>query len=63
MTFPEDVGMNKDEAKAAMKEAIKEWMDDQLITLGKWTIGAFLVGLVGALTYMILIANGWQHKG
>ena len=31
--------LTKDEAKAAMKEALQEWLDKQWASLGKWTMG------------------------
>jgi len=46
--------------KAAMKEAVKEWLDDQFATFGKWSLGAFLAMLVGAAVWIVLTAKGWK---
>lgn len=50
---PEDV-------KSAMKEALKEWLDEKFMIFGLWSARAiFAAGLV-ALTYFILKMNGWS---
>lgn len=49
------------ETKAALKEALKEWLDEKYAELGKWTFRTFLASLVFALGYFILFTNGW-HK-
>lgn len=53
--------LSKEEAKEAMKEAIKEWMDAQFARLGKWSAGGIIVAALGALGYFIMTMNGW-HK-
>lgn len=52
----------KSELKAVVKEAIKEWLDDQAILIGKWSFRFFLLSVLGALTYFVLTAHGWTHK-
>lgn len=47
--------------KRVMKEAIKEWLDEQFTKVGKWTAACFLSCLLAALAYLILWTNGW-HK-
>lgn len=47
--------------KRVMKEAIKEWLDEQFTKVGKWTAASFVALLLAALVYLILWANGW-HK-
>ena len=47
--------------KRVMKEAIKEWLDEQFTKVGKWTAASFVALLLAALAYLILWANGW-HK-
>lgn len=49
--------MPNDDAKAAMKEAIKEWMDEQFAEFGRWSIHAILVAALGALGYY-LVSHG-----
>ena len=53
--------MNEQQAKAALKEALKEWMDDKFASFGKWTfmaVGTFFFGLV---VYALLALNGWHR--
>ena len=47
--------------KRVMKEAIKEWLDEQFTKVGKWTVAGFVSLLIAALVYLILLMNGW-HK-
>lgn len=47
--------------KRVMKEAIKEWLDEQFTKVGKWTTASFVALFLAALVYLILWANGW-HK-
>jgi hypothetical protein len=53
--------LNKDETKAAFKEAMKEWMDDKFREFGKWSFFTFMAALFSALVYFMLQFNGW-HK-
>lgn len=47
--------------KQAVKEALKEWLNDQFAAFGKWTFaGLFSAALVG-LVYFALTGAGW-HK-
>ena len=49
--------MPDNDAKAAMKEAIKEWMDEQLAEFGRWSVHAIFVAALGALGYY-LVSHG-----
>lgn len=53
--------MSDADTKAALKEALKEWLDDQFATFGKWSLGAIAAAGLCALAWFILTANGW-HK-
>ena len=50
-----------DAQKEVVKEAIREWLDEQFIKVGKWTIGGICSAGLAALTYWILTSQGW-HK-
>jgi hypothetical protein len=52
--------LDREAVKDAMKEAIKEWLDDKFISFGKWS--AMSVGALGiaALLWLILKSQGWQ---
>lgn len=48
--------------REAVKEGIREWMDDMYKVVGKWTVHGGLVTLVAGLGYMYGIAHGWFQK-
>lgn len=52
--------MTEEEMKKAMKEALKEWLDEKYMSLGKWSMSAFAAAVLGALIYFILWSNGWK---
>ena len=53
--------LQRREFKALVKEAIKEWLDEQTNKVGKWSL-RIIVGLVlAALIYFVLTQYGW-HK-
>ena len=54
--------LRTEELKTVVKEAIKEWLDEQAILIGKWSFRFFLLSVLGALTYFVLNAQGWTHK-
>ncbi len=47
--------------KAALKEAIKEWLDEKFAQFGRWTFFGFCSVAFAGMVYFILWANGW-HK-
>lgn len=52
---------SEDDIKAALKEALKEWLDEKFASFGKWSLTALGAAGLAALVYFILTANGW-HK-
>lgn len=44
--------MSNDEMKQAVKEAAKEWIDEQFKVLGKWTARSLGVLFFGTLVYV-----------
>ncbi len=45
--------------KEAVKEALKEWLDEAFATFGRWTFyGLFALAFAG-LVYLALIGKGW----
>lgn len=52
---------DQDELKQIMKEAVKEWMNEQFVALGKWTARAVAAAIFGALALFALSVNGWKH--
>lgn len=54
-------GYTPEERKQFVKDAIKEWLDERYISVGRWTVRTLAAAVFAALVYIILIANGW-HK-
>jgi len=50
--------------KAAVKEAIKEFLEEKwkeyTSSIGKWFLGIVAAALLGALLWLVLTANGWR---
>lgn len=53
--------LRKSEMKSVVKEAIKEWLDEQAMIIGKWSFRFILLSALGVLAYFILTSQGW-HK-
>lgn len=54
--------MTKDEQKEIVKEALREWLDQQFATFGRWSLNAILALLLAGVVWAWLWGNGW-HKG
>lgn len=52
---------DKEVTKQALKEAMKEWMDEKYAEIGRWSVGAIGVLAIGALAYFIMVSQGWRH--
>lgn len=46
--------------KEAVKEAMKEWLDEKAQCFGRWGIMTILAAALVALIYFILTMSGWQ---
>jgi hypothetical protein len=56
----ERILQQREDTKDAMREAMKEWLDEKFATFGKWTLtGIAATGLV-LLAYAFLAAHGWK---
>lgn len=53
--------LDKADMKLAVKEALKEWLDDKFSQFGKWSLAGLGAAGLAALLYFILTAQGW-HK-
>lgn len=49
-------------SKDALKEGLKEWLDEKFTQLGKWSAGIITAMLLAALVYFVLAMNGWQKS-
>lgn len=54
--------LSQNELKLTVKAAIKEWLDEQALKFGKWTLRWIALAALGALLYFILTMQGWTHK-
>lgn len=54
--------LTKDEAKAAMKEALNEWLDKQWAEVGKWTVGGLMSTAIAGLAYAYSKTHGFLGK-
>lgn len=50
---------NKDLIKAAIKEAAKEWLDDQFRNFGKWTAMGIAAGAFYGLVKVLIVYGVW----
>jgi hypothetical protein len=57
------VRVDREVVKAALKEGLKEWMDEKVLDVGKWTIRAGLIFAFGGLIYFVLMLSGWHAPG
>lgn len=49
------------ETKRIIKEAIREWLDEQFTKFGKWSFYGLLAAATTALLVLTLMANGWHR--
>lgn len=45
--------------KTIVKEAIKEWLDEQFLSLGKWTAKGISAMILAGLLYLAVKGYGW----
>lgn len=48
--------------KEAVREALKEWLDEKFTMVGKWTVNSVLAVALAGLVYFVLAWNGWKHS-
>lgn len=53
--------VDPDVVKAALKEAIREWLDEQFARFGKWSLASLSAMTLAALTYFVLSMSGWHR--
>lgn len=50
------------EIKQALREFLKEWLDEKFQLVGKWSVRGIALAGFAALVYFILTHSGWTHK-
>lgn len=53
--------MRDAEMKRIVKDAIREWLDEQFAKFGRWSLYTVLALATASILYLSLFANGW-HK-
>lgn len=53
--------IDKDLMKAAVKEALKEWLDAKYSAFGRWSLHGLLALALAGGVYLAMLASGW-HK-
>ena len=48
--------------KDALKEGLREWLDDQFAEFGKWTLRAAIAALLAGVVGLALVSSGWKHS-
>ena len=51
-----------DAIKEALKEGLREWLDDQFAEFGKWTMRAAVAALLAGVVWLALVSSGWKHS-
>lgn len=46
--------------KEALKQALKEWLDEKFAAFGRWTFKGILAAMIFAAAYFFLITHGWK---
>lgn len=52
--------VDKELQKAAIKEAISEWLDDKFSQFGKWTFYGLMAAGFAGMVYLALKGQGWN---
>jgi hypothetical protein len=59
--MPEE-NITDEEKKEIIKSALKEWLDEQFATFGKWTLTGLSAAALAGFVYLALISAG-LHRG
>jgi hypothetical protein len=53
--------MTPEEQREILKQALREWLNDQFAAFGRWTFYGLLSAAFAGIVYLALIGAGW-HK-
>lgn len=54
-------GMTPEDVKNALKQGLKEWLDEKFADFGKWSAMGIGAAALALLAYFVMALNGW-HK-
>ncbi|HEY0181275.1 MAG TPA: hypothetical protein VGC09_00570 [Rhodopila sp.] len=46
--------------RTAIKEALREWLDQQFATFGRWTMAGLMSAALLGVVYLALTGMGWK---
>lgn len=52
--------LDKRAMKEAIKEAAREWLNEQFATFGRWALTSILAAAFVGAVYLALIGAGWR---
>ncbi|MDD4926943.1 MAG: hypothetical protein PHF58_10625 [Methylotenera sp.] len=52
--------LTKDEVKQALKEAHKEWLDENFSVIGRRVVNWALSVILGVIAYSAIFLSGWR---
>ena len=55
-----DFDPTNDEIKKAMKEGLKEWLNEQYAAFGRWTLHGLIALALAGLVYLALTGAGFH---
>lgn len=53
-------GLDQETQKKIMKEAMKEWLDEQFAAFGRWAFCGLMALAFTGVVYLALIGLGWK---
>ena len=56
-----DLNPHDEDIKQALKEAMKEWLDEMFSTFGRWSLTGLAAAGMAGIVYLALVGAGW-HK-
>ena len=51
--------MTREELQQAVKDGLKEWLDERFALVGKWTTRGVVAMLLAVVVYLFLKQSGW----
>ena len=55
-----DRSFKSEDGKRVIKEAIKEWVNEQFASFGRWSFYGLCAAALGGLVYFVLLSQGWR---
>jgi hypothetical protein len=53
--------LDQDDVKDALKEGLREWLDEKFAAFGKWSLMGLGAAALAGLVYLAMAGAGW-HK-